>query len=296
VEKAGITTILPDGSLELMNEKKIWLITGCSSGLGRALTAQVLASGAIVFATARTPEKLADLQSEYPDSCFPLRLDLSSPAQIEQVAGHALNRSGRLDVVVNNAGYGVIGALEECSDEQIRRNFEVIVFGSVRLMQVVLPAMRKHKRGHLINISAAAAIANYAGFSVYGGAKWALEGMSEALAAEVKPLGIKVTLIQPGPFRTDFISRSLEKASTSIDEYTATSGKFAAFLEKMKDQQPGDPAKAAAAIVKITEMDNPPFRLVLGRYAIDKVERVNKARQREMESSKDLGLNTDFSS
>jgi short-subunit dehydrogenase len=185
--------------------------------------------------------------------------------------------------------------LEECSEEQIRGNFEVIVFGAIRMMQAVLPIMRKQKSGHIINISAAAAIANYPGFSVYGGAKWALEGISEALAAEVKPLGIKVTLVQPGPFRTDFISRSLEKASTAIPEYAATSGKFASFLEKMKDQQPGDPAQAALAIIKIVESENPPLRLVLGKYAIDKVDRVNKTRQRELEAWKDVGLNTDFS-
>jgi NAD(P)-dependent dehydrogenase (short-subunit alcohol dehydrogenase family) len=297
VEKAGVELILPSlNPLKIcVTEKKVWFITGCSTGLGYALAAQALASGAVVFATARSLEKLDDFQVEYPQSCFPLNLDVSRPEHINQAIAEAIRRTGRLDVVVNNAGYGLIGALEECSEEQIRGNFEVIVFGAIRMMQAVLPIMRKQKSGHIINISAAAAIANYPGFSVYGGAKWALEGISEALAAEVKPLGIKVTLVQPGPFRTDFISRSLEKASTAIPEYAATSGKFASFLEKMKDQQPGDPAQAALAIIKIVESENPPLRLVLGKYAIDKVDRVNKTRQRELEAWKDVGLNTDFS-
>jgi NAD(P)-dependent dehydrogenase (short-subunit alcohol dehydrogenase family) len=154
--------------------------------------------------------------------------------------------------------------------------------------------MRQQKYGHIINMSAAAAIGNYAGFSVYGATKFALEGLSEGLAAELKPLGIKVTLVQPGPFRTAFIARSLDRAPDCFPEYQATVGKFGSFLEKMDGQQPGDPAKAADAILKVVDSENPPLRLVLGKYATDKVERTCKARLRELETWKEIGLPTDF--
>ncbi len=197
-------------------------------------------------------------------------------------------------MLVNNAGYGLISSLEESTDEQIQKNFATIVFGAIHLIRAALPTLRAQRSGRIINISAAAAISNYAGFSIYGGAKCALEGVSESLAAEVKPLGIKVTLVQPGPFRTDFISRSMETAASSIEDYAATVGKFATFLQKMDGHQPGDPVKAAEAIRQLSEMENPPLRLTLGKYAMEKTERVLKARQRELESVKELRLATEY--
>ena len=277
----------------MAESRKIWLVTGCSGGLGRAIADAALASGAGVFATARSVDTIADLQKKYPDSCWPLELDVTDPQAITEAFQSVRARTQRIDVVVNNAGYGLIGALEECSEEQIRRNFETIVFGAIHIMQAALPLMRAQRSGRIINISAAAAISNYPGFSIYGGAKYALEGISESLAAEVKPLGIKVTLIQPGPFRTDFISRSLERASSPIEDYAGTSGKFSAFLDKMDGQQPGDPQKAADAIIKIAESENPPLRVALGQYAVAKVERVLKNRQRELEAWTEMGLETD---
>lgn len=275
-------------------EQKVWLITGCSSGFGRALAEKILESGATVAATARNLAALEDLKAKYPDTCLPLQLDVTDGKQCAEVVQAVVAAAGRLDVLVNNAGYGVIGSLEETTDEQIERNFATIVFGAVRLMRAALPTFRAQRSGRIINISAAAAIANYAGFSIYGGAKYALEGISEALAAEVKPLGIKVSLVQPGPFRTDFISRSMEKTSSLLSDYAATVGKFAAFLQKMEGQQPGDPAKAAAAILKLSEMENPPLRVALGKYAMEKVERVLKARQREWEASKEFHFDTEY--
>jgi NAD(P)-dependent dehydrogenase (short-subunit alcohol dehydrogenase family) len=275
------------------DSRRVWLITGCSSGLGRATADRALASGAGVFATARSVEKIADLQKKYPDSCWPLELDVTNRQAITKVFQSIRARSQRIDVVVNNSGYGLIGALEECSEEQVRRNFETIVFGAIHVMQAALPMMRAQRSGRIINISAAAAISNYPGFSIYGGAKFALEGISESLAAEVKPLGIKVTLVQPGPFRTEFISRSLERATISLEDYANTSGKFSTFLEKMDGHQPGDPNKAADAIIKIAESENPPLRVALGQYAVAKVERVLKSRQRELEAWTEVGLETD---
>ena len=275
-------------------EDKVWLITGCSSGFGRALAERVLETGATVAATARTITALDDLKAQYPDNCLSLQLDVADGQQCEEVVRAVIAETKRLDVLVNNAGYGLIGPLEESSDEQVQRNFSTIVFGAIHLMRAALPTFRAQRSGRIINISAAAAIANYAGFSIYGGAKYALEGISEALAAEVKPLGIKVSLVQPGPFRTDFISRSMEKTASTIGDYAGTVGKFAAFLQKMEGQQPGDPVKAASAILRLSEMENPPLRVALGKYAMDKVERVLKARQRDWEASKEFHFDTEY--
>lgn len=277
-----------------MSEQKTWLITGCSSGFGRALAEKVLARGDRLVATARDPDQLREFKEHHPDACWILPLDLSDNTSLAPSLQNILQLIPRIDVLVNNAGYGLLGSLENCSDEQIRRNFEVNFFGSLSLIRAILPLMRQQKYGHIINMSAAAAIGNYAGFSVYGATKFALEGLSEGLAAELKPLGIKVTLVQPGPFRTAFIARSLDRAPDCFPEYQATVGKFGSFLEKMDGQQPGDPAKAADAILKVVDSENPPLRLVLGKYATDKVERTCKARLRELETWKEIGLPTDF--
>jgi len=277
-------------------QKKVWFITGCSSGFGRALAERALATGATVAVTARSIESFVGLKAQYPSTCLPHVLDVVDPLRVQDVIRSVLAQTGRLDVVVNNAGYGLLASLEESTELQLRRNFDTMVFGAVHVMRAVLPALRAQRSGHIVNISAAAAISNYAGFSIYGGAKSALEGISEGLAAEVKPLGIKLTLVQPGPFRTDFISRSLEEPPSAIADYSGTVGKFSAFLRKMDGHQPGDPAKAAAAIIRLVEMENPPFRVALGKYASEKVDRVLKARLREAETVKELGFGTEYNS
>jgi NAD(P)-dependent dehydrogenase (short-subunit alcohol dehydrogenase family) len=271
----------------------VWLITGCSSGLGRALAGRVLAHGHRVVATARQPAALADLAAAYPERCRCITLDVTSPAQVTTAVAQAAEAFGRLDVVVNNAGYGLIGALEELSEEQIERNFETNFLGALRVMRAALPVMRAQGRGHFVNISAAAAIANYAGFSVYGATKCALEAVSESLAAEVKPLGLRVTIVQPGPFRTDFIARSLEAAALTIPAYEPTSGKFRRFLATMDGKQPGDPARAADAIIAAVAAEQPPLRLVLGKYAIEKTRRKFAAATRELDTWADVGLATE---
>jgi NAD(P)-dependent dehydrogenase (short-subunit alcohol dehydrogenase family) len=272
----------------------VWLITGCSSGLGRALASAALARGDRVAATARQPAALAELAAAYPDTCRTFALDVTDPAQVNAAVADTLATFGRLDVLVNNAGYGLVGALEECSEAQIARNFEVNCFGALRVIRAALPQFRAQKGGHVICISAAAAIANYAGFSVYGAAKRALEGAAEALALEGRTFGLKVTLVQPGPFRTDFIARSLDRAATPLPDYEATSGKFARFLGTMDGKQPGDPARAAAAIIATVTADRPPLRLVLGPYATDKVRRTLTASQRELDAWAPVGGPTDF--
>jgi NAD(P)-dependent dehydrogenase (short-subunit alcohol dehydrogenase family) len=210
------------------------------------------------------------------------------------VVAQAAAAFGRLDVVVNNAGYGLVGALEEFDDAQIARNFETNFFGALRVIRAALPILRAQRRGHFVNISAAAVIANYPGFSIYGATKWALEGVSEALAAEVRPLGLRVTIVQPGPFRTDFVARSLERAARQIPDYDPSSGKFQRFLEAMDGRQAGDPGKEADAIMAAVAADHPPLRLILGKYAIDKARRKLAASARELDAGSAAGLATDF--
>ena len=273
---------------------RVWLITGCSSGFGLALATAVLARGGRVVATARNAGALSELAAQFPDDCLPLALDVRDATQVTSVVAQAVEAFGRLDVVVNNAGYGLVGAFEELGAEQIARNFDTNFFGPLEVIRAVLPTLRAQGSGHIVNVSAAAVISNYAGFSIYGASKWALEGVSESLAAELKPLGIKVTIVQPGPFRTDFIVRSLERAENHIADYDRTSGKFARFLETMAGKQPGDPAKAAEAIITAVEAETPPLRLILGKYANEKTRKKLTDAERERAAWEHVGVATDF--
>lgn len=281
-----------------MNESttpaRVWLITGCSSGLGLALVTSLLSRGQQVIATARHLESLAELAARYPETCRALPLDVADAVQVKSAIAEAATAWGRLDVIVNNAGYGLVGAFEELGAEQISRNFSVNFFGALEVIRAALPILRAQGRGHIVNISAAAVISNYAGFSIYGATKWALEGVSESLAAELKPLGIKVMIVQPGPFRTEFISRSLERAENHLADYDRTSGKFLRFLETMEGKQPGDPAKAAEAIIAAVESDTPPLRLVLGKYANDKTRKKFTDAEKERAAWEHVGVPTDF--
>jgi NAD(P)-dependent dehydrogenase (short-subunit alcohol dehydrogenase family) len=279
---------------ELQTPSRVWLITGCSSGFGLALASAVLARGQRVIATARQPSALGDLAARFPETCRALALDVTNSSQVKSAVAEAADAFGRLDVVVNNAGYGLVGAFEEVSEEQIARIFATNFFGALEVVRAALPILRAQRSGHIVNISAAAVISNYAGFSIYGASKWALEGVSESLAAELKPLGIKVTIVQPGPFRTDFIARSLERAGSHIADYDRTSGKFQRFLETMDGKQPGDPDKAAEAIVAAVESDAPPLRLVLGKYANEKARKKLADREGERATWEHVGLATDF--
>lgn len=273
-----------------MTASKTWFITGCSSGFGRAIAESAIDAGHQVIATARDMRSIADL--ERGGVCRVAALDVTDAANVREV----LAEVGQFDVLVNNAGYGLIGAVEECSDEQIRGNMETNYFGPLNVIRAALPMLRAQRSGHIINISAAAAISNYAGFGIYGGAKAALELMSESLRLELAPLGIQVTLVQPGPFRTDFIARSLEKAAQHVADYDATSGRFARLLDSMSGKQPGDPTKAAKAILALAEADAPPLRLVLGKYAHDKTRRRSADLEKERAAWEHIGLATEFNS
>ncbi len=223
-----------------------------------------------------------------------MTLDVTEASEIPQVIQKAADVWGSIDVLVNNAGYGLIGAVEECGDDQIRRNMETNFFGPLNVIRAALPMLREQKSGHIVNISAAAAISNYAGFGIYGAAKAALEFMSESLRQELSPLGIKITLVQPGPFRTDFIGRSMERAEQTIADYERTSGKFLRFLESMDGRQPGDPAQLAKAVLAVVESDSPPLRLTLGKYANGKVQRRAADTEKERAAWESIALPMDF--
>ncbi|GAA5133888.1 oxidoreductase [Prosthecobacter algae] len=271
---------------------RVWFITGCSSGFGQAMAEAALLAGDHVIATARQVADLEMLEHIGAGRCHILPLDVTDAAQVSEQVAAAQAVWGRLDVVVNNAGYGLLGAVEECSEEQIRLNFETNFFGALNVIRAALPILRQQKQGHIINISAAAAISNYAGFGIYGAAKAALESLSESLRLEVAAHGIKVTLVQPGPFRTRFIGKGMAQA-TATETYAGSSGKFAAYLEKVDGKQPGDPERAAALIVKMVQDGQSPLRLPLGKYAVKKVRDVAASRLRELEAWEQAAGETD---
>lgn len=272
---------------------KTWLITGSSTGLGRHLAETVLKHGDQCILTARKPEQLDDLVSLFAHRAIAVPLDVTQPDQIQAALVSGQERFGAIDVVVNNAGYGLLAALEETNDARLAQNLETNLVGPLRLMRAVIPLMRAQKHGHIINISAAAAAGNYPGFAVYGAAKAGLEAASESVAGECAPFGIKVTVVVPGPFRTDFISRSLE-AAPRLPAYVSTVGKFETFLARINGKQPGDPGKAAEAIFQIAGADRPPLRLVLGKYACEKFDKRLNTLRAELEQWRGVGLPTDY--
>jgi NAD(P)-dependent dehydrogenase (short-subunit alcohol dehydrogenase family) len=277
------------------SENKVWLVTGCGSerGFGWAVAYEALQRGHRVVATSRVVEGLRGWESEFAGRCVVLPMDVTDES-LEARVTEAVAAFGRVDVLVNNAGYGLVGALEECSVEQIRRNVETNFFGPLRIMRAVLPQMREQGGGQVVNISAAAAISNYPGFSAYGAAKAALEFASEAVKAEAAAHGVKVLLIEPGPFRTGFISRCMEVADTPMEAYAASAGKFRQMLERMDGKQVGDPERAAKLIVDLVERGHTGLRVPLGKYAVKKVKDRAASVLREVESIEAEAAATDY--
>lgn len=262
--------MLPNSAAGSVDGERVWLVTGCSSGFGFELASEILERGERLIATARNAGVLEGFLERYPERCRAFALDVTNQPQIDEVVTAAVGVWGRVDVLVNNAGAGLLGAVEEVDDAEMRASFETNFFGPLNVIRAVLPHLRAQKSGHIINMSAAAAISSYPGFGIYGGAKAALELASESLRTEVAGLGIKVTLAQPGPFRTGFVA-ALKRSGKRIADYEASSGKFALLLERMNGRQPGDPRKAAAAIVAMVQNGQAPFRLPLGKYVLKKL-------------------------
>ncbi|MGD1281756.1 oxidoreductase [Mycobacterium seoulense] len=271
-----------------------WLITGCSSGLGRALAEAVIEAGHHAVVTARDVAKVADLAAGAPERVLAAALDVTEPAQVASAVGQAHDRFGHVDVLVNNAGYGYRAAVEEGDDAEVRALFETHFFGTVAMIKAVLPGMRARRSGAIVNISSIGATVTPVGSGYYAAAKAAIEGMSGALRGELAPLGISVTIVEPGAFRTDFAGRSLVQSATVIDDYAATAGQRRKENDTMHGNQAGDPAKAATAIIAAVESSDPPGFLLLGPDALAFYRYVADARATEIAKWERLTSGTDF--
>jgi NADP-dependent 3-hydroxy acid dehydrogenase YdfG len=274
--------------------EKVWLVTGASTGFGRELVEYLLANGARVIATARKVEALKDLGTRYPKTALVAAMDVTDQKQVEIAVDAAVKWFGRVDVLVNNAGYGMVGAVEESAEDEFRPMFETNVFGLIRVTQAVLPQMRGQGSGHIVNLSSIGGLVATPGFGLYNATKFAVEGLSEALAQEVKPLGIAVTIVEPGPFRTKFLGKAGGQAKAKISEYDQTSGKMRAYFTEQDGKQPGDPQKAAEAIVKAVEAEHPPLHLLLGASTIPRVKGKIEALQKDLAAWEATTIGADY--
>jgi NAD(P)-dependent dehydrogenase (short-subunit alcohol dehydrogenase family) len=276
-----------------MNPRPVWLITGCSTGFGLELAKQVIARGDRAIVTARDKSRLADLTAKHPSTTLALDLDVTRTEQIESALKAAMERWGQIDVLVNNAGYGYLATIEEGEDEQIRKMFDVNVFGLFALTRAVLPIMRRQRRGRIINISSVAGMVGFPGSGYYAASKHAVEGWSDSLAAEVQSLGIQVTCIEPGPSRTDWAGRSMIQTPNRIAEYADVAGTRLASIKDQSGKQPGDPARIVDAIIKTTELEQAPRHFVMGAIGVEAVASKLRARLAEVEEWTERGLATD---
>ena len=273
---------------------QVWFITGSSRGLGRALAEAVLAAGHKLVATARNPIHLADLVERYGNQVRAIALDVTDAAAARTAIQTALDEFGALDVIVNNAGYANSSAIEETSDEDFRAQIETNLFGVVNVTKAALPIFHKQRSGHFIQLSSIGGrVGGTPGMGAYQTAKWAVEGFSEVLSNEVKPFGVKVIIIEPGAFRTDWGGSSMRKVEASED-YDQTVGAMNRFRESTVDKWPGDPARAAKIILDIVQLDEPPLRLLLGARAVESAEKASKARAAEAEKWAEVSRSADF--
>jgi len=270
-----------------------WLITGASRGLGRALSVTVLEAGHRLVATARDPLQLTELVDRYGDAIRTVALDVTDPVAAEAAIRIAVDTFGGLDILVNNAGYGNVNSVEDTELADFRRQIETNLFGTIIVTKAAIPVMREQRAGHIIQLSSVGGRIGALGRAPYSAAKWGVEGFSEVLAREMALVGVKVTVIEPGGFRTDFAG-----SSTSLQEgrpeYDAVVGTAARMQREYNGRQPGDPARAAQVIVKIAAMDQPPFRLPLGSDAVKAIEQADRKRLDELQRWRELSLSTDF--
>ncbi|MEY8761239.1 oxidoreductase [Chryseobacterium tongliaoense] len=272
--------------------KKVWFITGSSKGLGKNLVEAVLLKGDYAVATARNLKDLEELKAQYPDQLFPVKLDVEIREEIDSAVEAAINHFGRIDVLVNNAGFGITGAAEAFTDEQVRRQLEVNLFAPIQVTRAVLPYMRKQRSGQILQISSVGGRVGNAGLSIYQAAKFGLSGFSESLSKEVLPLGIKVTSIEPGGFRTDWAGASMSFAE-EVEGYENTVGSIKEYLSSGKFLPMGDPAKAAKVMVDLTDHPNPPLHLILGSEAAAILKSTDQLRKEEFEKWLDVSVSTD---
>ncbi len=273
-----------------------WLITGAARGFGLELTRLALARGDAVVAGARNPRHVDEaFGGAAPEQLLAVALDVTSETQAAEAVARATERFGRIDVLVNNAGRGLIGAVEEASDEEIRGVFDVNLFGLLSVTRAVLPIMRRQGSGRIVNISSVGGFTARSGGGIYAGTKFAVEAVSEAMRAELAPLGIQVIIIEPGGFRTDFLDpSSMVLSARTIEDYASTAGEFRDWAGRGNHKQPGDPRKAAAAIVAVATADDPPLRLVLGPDALARIEEKLKQVGSDIAAWRQLSLSTDI--
>ena len=248
--------------------KKVWLITGCSTGFGRALAIEVLAQGYSAAVASRNINDVEDIVSRYPETALAVSLDVTSGAEITAAVEKTIAHFAQIDVLVNNAGIGYFGAIEESEEAEVRRMFEINVFGLAKMIQEVLPQMRKRRIGHILNIASIGGLRSFPGVGFYNATKYAVDGLSESLSKELAPLGIKVTIIAPSGFRTDWAGRSAKDSNIRIADYATTAEKNKGDIRAYSGNQPGDPVRAAKAMIAVTESATPPLRLLLGAAAL----------------------------
>lgn len=251
-----------------MAETPVWFITGCSTGFGRELATALIAKGYRVVATARNPDDVADLAALGGERVLALKLDVTDDAQSVAAIKAAEDRFGHIDVLVNNAGIGYFAAVEESEQDEVRRMFEINFWGLSRMTTLALPGMRARKSGTIVNVSSVGGLRGFPSVGFYNATKFAVEGLSEALSGELAPLGIKVLIVEPSGFRTDWAGRSANETKTPIADYTDTAGKRKGEIRGYSGAQPGDPKRAAAAIIQAVEAKDPPLRLLLGKAAL----------------------------
>ena len=273
--------------------QKVWMITGASRGFGAEIAKAVLAAGDKVIASARKVEGLDHLGDG--ENLFKVALDVTNEEQVIKAVNSAVKKVGRIDVLVNNAGYGLLGAVEESSAKEIENLYRTNVFGLLNVTRAVLPTMRKQRSGHIINMSSVGGYASGPGFGIYCSTKFAVEGIGEALSAELAPLGIHATIVEPGYFRTDFLdSSSLDMTKERIADYEETVGRLRAVAAEKNHQQPGDPKKLAKALIQLVNFPDPPVRLPLGTDSLARIAEKNAFVERETAKWRTLSASTDF--
>lgn len=276
------------------NTSKVWFVTGASRGFGALIVREALRRGDRVVATARNPQSVLDAHGEQPN-LLAVKLDVTREADAWQAVEQAIARFSRIDVLVNNAGYGVLGAVEETSIAEAKAVFDTNVFGLLAVTRAVLPRMREQGSGHVVNISSLGGYSAYAGWGVYGATKFAVEGITEALAQEVGPLGIRATVVEPGFFRTDFLNdNSLVSTAAQIDDYADTVGAMRDFSAGANHKQPGDPRKLVTAMLALVDSATPPLRLPLGSDAVARIEQKHRFVSAELEDWRALAMSTDY--
>jgi NAD(P)-dependent dehydrogenase (short-subunit alcohol dehydrogenase family) len=273
---------------------KVWFITGASSGFGRLLAEHLFTLGANVVATARNIDTLSEFTTKHPANSLILSLDVTKPDSIAKAHDDAIAHFGRIDVLVNNAGYGLTGAIEEVTDEEFMPMFDTNVLGLIHVTKAFLPDFRKQHSGNIVNISSIAGLVGSPGWGYYNATKFAVEGISDALTVEMEPFGVHVTVIEPGPFRTDFLGRSGKEAALQIADYQPTAGKTREYFHTQAGKQAGDPQKAVEAIVAAVSAPNPPKRLLLGKFALNRFRGKIDAMQKEIAEWETTTIGADF--